>query len=541
MQDTETANKVKRKRSSPMKSHHSAAGNAHLLEGEQHASDSGSNSNFPATPNPRVRKQTKHSAQTPTRARSPANAIFSGSPSKSKSKRATIVAQALDASPTRKRPGTRTSSLVPMSPHAFNPNADYVPPSMLSVATAEHGSASTSYRRRGSTPIPPYEPPAERFTPPREIQLPAAPSTASPSKSKRRTTHTKPHSKEKGPIRASTPLPIKLEPPEIDLTVPPPPPSPSDDPILLIGTSRPFPSTPKKRGSSSGPTTKHTPSSLFSEIDADIDMDIPQPSFAPSSSFFSDEIPPVFDFENMDGNNGGAWSDSDDDQPGPGEPGVVEGEGEFTGRFYQYRSPVKVHDPPSSATRVRIDQWGKPISPHPKLLIADGSISADAIEEQDEVEDSPSAPKSRKVSPVPEFEEGSSGWVDESAAGPSGSRLPMTLSEIEEMKFGETSMAQDGGGEQDITVEDEGNNPPFVGVENSGEISQQSISPDDSNDVGMEDVEVMTETNGGHDESSPTAVETTDIDSSQDENHSRRRSRSPVIESDTAPPRSVNC
>ncbi len=418
-----------------------------------------------------------------------------------------------------------------MSPYGLNPKADYVPPSMLTVAAASQSAASSSsYRRRGSTPIPPYEPPAERFTPPREIQL-QAPATASPSKSKRRT-HAKPSSKEKGAVRASTPvLPIKLELPEIDLTVPPPPPSPSDDPILLIGTSRPVPSTPKKRGYSSGPTTAHTPSSLFNEVDSDVDMDIPQPEFAPSSSsFFSDNIPPVFDFDNMDANGGGAWSDSDD---GQADPGIVEGEGEFTGHFYQYRSPVKMHDPPSSATRVRIDHWGRPISPHPKLLIADGSLSADVIEEQDEVEDSPSAPKSRKVSPVHEYQEESSGWVDEEAepvAGPSGSKLPMTLSEIEEIKFGETSIAQEDPEEREAPVENEGNDAHGVQDE---EVHDQSVSQDNINgDVGMDDIQTTAEADNGLQEDS-----FRDQDKAED---IRPRSRSPQSDRHSEPPRPVN-
>lgn len=80
--------------------------------------------------------------------------------------------------------------------------------------------------RRSATPIPPYEPPPDIFTPPRQVFInPPATSTV---RSSRRKTGTK----AKKPLK----IVIKQEMPDIDLTLPMPPPSPSDDPLLLVGT-----------------------------------------------------------------------------------------------------------------------------------------------------------------------------------------------------------------------------------------------------------------------------------------------------------------
>lgn len=60
-----------------------------------------------------------------------------------------------------------------------------------------------------------------------------------------------------------------------------------------------------------------------------------------------------------DANASGAWTDSDDD-----DDELMSGEGEYTGKWTMRLVPTK-QDPPSSATRSRMDSWGRPISPHP--------------------------------------------------------------------------------------------------------------------------------------------------------------------------------
>jgi hypothetical protein len=96
------------------------------------------------------------------------------------------------------------------SPHADNDNADFILP--IPSPTRQHLSA----RARSSTPIPSYEPPHERFTPPREVVRPS-PRVSKSSKRKKTLSIT-----------------IKKEPFEIDLSCLPPP-SPTDDPLLLHG------------------------------------------------------------------------------------------------------------------------------------------------------------------------------------------------------------------------------------------------------------------------------------------------------------------
>ncbi|KAH9991559.1 hypothetical protein BJV77DRAFT_523270 [Russula vinacea] len=119
-------------------------------------------------------------------------------------------------SPTKSR---RRSPALLRSPHADNDKADYILPIL------PHRSASVR-ASQSSTPIPPYEPPTERFTPPREI-FRSSPRVSKSSKRKK-----------------SLSITIKTEPPEIDLSRLPPP-SPTDDPLLLHGrVQRPRPSLP---------------------------------------------------------------------------------------------------------------------------------------------------------------------------------------------------------------------------------------------------------------------------------------------------------
>jgi len=264
--------------------------------------------------------------------------------------------------------------------------------------------------RRSMTPEVRYEAPQEEFTPPRAVvkQAPL------PSSSRSRT-H-KPLSTGRNSVepkvvkvkieRLTSPFPV----PRLDLSRPVPPPSPTDDPILLIGddevsylktkfrrslvdvavgedTSSPPrlpPSTPPR--ASPPPTFQsHEPDESGWNVSPD-----PENQTALLGITFGDR--PIMDSTF----NAGFDSDNDDCRMGaeiaaPQEPisltqhfdpnastgshvfhsddGDVdidngEAEGEFTGRFKFYTTPLK-NDPPSSLTKARRDSWGRPISPFP--------------------------------------------------------------------------------------------------------------------------------------------------------------------------------
>jgi hypothetical protein len=127
-----------------------------------------------ATPNPKPRKQSKQHARTqsfdsPTRVNFPrvptASSQVHTTPTKMKEK-------AKSASP------MKAKRVLIQSPHASNPDADFIPPVSISsrgyLSAAGSGSALgrvLSRRSRSAMPIPPYEPPKEVFTPPREVTI----------------------------------------------------------------------------------------------------------------------------------------------------------------------------------------------------------------------------------------------------------------------------------------------------------------------------------------------------------------------------------
>ncbi|KAI0065311.1 hypothetical protein BV25DRAFT_1822469 [Artomyces pyxidatus] len=277
------------------------------------------------------------------------------SPSNSGSRRA--------KSPSPTKASRRSPSLL-KSPHGHNVNADYIPP------LPSHSRHLISSRARSSTPIPVYEPPAERFTPPREVLVTPSRSTAPRvSKSSKRKTD--------GSARKVLKLVIKTEPPEIDLSKPAPPPSPTDDPLLLHGRLRrrsamrsspminsrvtpPLDSTPPGPGSRPSPIAR-------SQLDF---------SFVPMPE--SDDAPeePVFD---LAGAVDDPWSASDDDEE------QFEEAGEYTGKFRMTSVPTKM-DPPTSNTRERMEHWGRPISPFP-LKRAKITSVPEQEDEDEEMED----------------------------------------------------------------------------------------------------------------------------------------------------------
>ncbi|KAI0367221.1 hypothetical protein BV20DRAFT_970877 [Pilatotrama ljubarskyi] len=314
-----------------------------------------------ATPNPKPRKQTRRS--TPS--------IAIDSPTRP-------LAGPADEPSTPTRSSSQHRSQSPskralyLSPHQTNPNADYIPP----LLTIPRQSVSVSGRRRSATPITPYEPPRERFTPPREIiHTPPGAAQQSPSKMSK-------SSKRKSVAPKSAKklvLVIKKEPPEVDLSEPPPPPSPTDDPLLLKGEERPArrqkPRT-SQLSTSSSTHARDTPSIASSspvspprdgggvgrlpDLNSSIDVSMRDASYdSGTDDSFAGPSAPVFDFTHAQ-DDGAAWDDADSDAGSDD----FDQTGEYTGRFKVLTVPTKA-DPPSSCTRARQQAWGHPISPFP--------------------------------------------------------------------------------------------------------------------------------------------------------------------------------
>ena len=229
---------------------------------------------------------------------------------------------------------SRRSPALFRSPHADKDKADFILP--VPSPTRQHLSAQA----RSSTPVPPYEPPRERFTPPREVVRPS-PRVSKSSKRKKTLSIT-----------------IKNEPPEIDLSRLPPP-SPTDDPLLLHGRApRPRASVPTNaRETPLLESTPPRPGKQLSPLNpCALDFSLPGiPSDVDDDEDTDSLKQPVFNFAAENGED--SWSSSDGSSS--------EQEGEYTGKFRVMKVPTKV-DPPTSGTRERIEQWGRPISPFPR-------------------------------------------------------------------------------------------------------------------------------------------------------------------------------
>jgi hypothetical protein len=310
----------------------------------------------PYTPNPKAKKQIKHRGRTISTLSqsSPTRTVFPSS-------------QQLELqTPPRKAASTSPAKRTPLqSPHATNPNADFLLP--VPSLTQKHISAA---RRRSATPIPPYEPPVVKFSSPKEVVL--SPASVSINKG----------SKKKVVPKKEIKIMIKTEPPEIDLTKPMPPPSPTDDPLLLSGPpvrrSRSLFGNPPRNGDivrrPQSSATHLSPaltssSSPVSRTIGPILSNSFNPNFPDTTDFSMDDTDihlPIFDLSNIP-SSAGCTSDDDDDLE-------EHGEGEYTGRYTVMKVPTKV-DPPTSGTRDRAEKWGRPISPFPKIsaLVEGGS------------------------------------------------------------------------------------------------------------------------------------------------------------------------
>ncbi|KAG0697902.1 hypothetical protein DFH29DRAFT_128997 [Suillus ampliporus] len=119
---------------------------------------------------------------------------------------------------------------------------------------------------------------------------------------------------------------VKREPPEIDLSAMRPP-SPTEDPLLL--------------------SARRAGSTIRSRV---------TPAFSSSPPYSINRHTDAHDTQS------GGWSDTDS-----------EGEGEYTGRFKMFNVPTKA-DPPTSGTRARMEEWGRPVSPFPYEARLDRSL-----------------------------------------------------------------------------------------------------------------------------------------------------------------------
>jgi len=201
---------------------------------------------------------------------------------------------------------------------------------------------------------------------------------------------------------------VKKEMPSIDLNSPMPPASPTDDPLLLFGPPEPSPTPTRPKVVTSREVhwreslPPSSPMSEDEEIDPAEQFDWTKHTEPEGSTDFSsmmdvdpDVLPmPAFHFD-PPGSADDDWTESEDDEYvlGVRSEVVAEGEGEYTGRWRAHSVRTKM-DPPSSATRVRMEEWGRPITPFPRkikrleLVREEGSPGV-APEEHSQDEDGP--------------------------------------------------------------------------------------------------------------------------------------------------------
>ncbi|KAJ3820347.1 hypothetical protein F5880DRAFT_1488156 [Lentinula raphanica] len=365
----------KRKRS--MASTHPHVGSSPSVFHDDHTSFRTSATEAQTTPNPKPRKQSRKFNRAHVRTHSNGSdvsmeIITIRSPTRSTGGGTEIDREPLldpsylaneeiQATPSRKR---RQPKLM-RSPHVSNPNADYIPPSLVdSDNEPENNCPPWPYTKKAArlgrrsltpAPIPPYEPPNVVFTPPREVVVSPI---ASPTRSKQK----RKVAKVKG-LKLN--IKIKSEPPDFAyLNEPMPPASPTDDPLLLSGPpeetgaphkSLPPSSPPPPASSSPVQAIFNWPNDGVVHDDWSTDsMDSMQPY-----EHVEAEKAPQLGLDDFLIAPAESWSDNDDDTDI-----IDEGIGEYTGHWRTAQIPTKA-DPPSSATRSRMEEWGRPKSPYP--------------------------------------------------------------------------------------------------------------------------------------------------------------------------------
>lgn len=356
------------------------------------------------SPNPKSRKQVKiHSS-----------ASFKGDANSSRKMRRSSVTghdRSNMGSPRGKRTNTGTQDYIPGGKHAEHSDA---------ICPQKKGKSKS---RRSLTPSVPYEPPVEQFTPPRSVVRSGIVSPAPfmtrrdkpMSSGFRRKQSLEPKVVKVKVERLTSPFPL----PPLDLSRPVPPPSPTDDPLLLMDEHATSPSDismndPVKENffpdrssvSHASPSQSETsPSTPFVIADSPSSNGISEALNVPRSNNSSLEIfggaaHPRFSLPyNSPGTTEFDVFSSDNEET---KDELGEAEGEFTGRFKFYKTPIK-DDPPSSATKMRRESWGRPISPFPRKLLF--SLPSDEEHEGENdlshQEESPPSPSDGRGKHVP--------------------------------------------------------------------------------------------------------------------------------------------
>ncbi|KAJ7098383.1 hypothetical protein C8R44DRAFT_889004 [Mycena epipterygia] len=322
---------------------------------------------FPRTNNSAAQAKRKRPGVGGTPSKAPAEAVeTTPNPKPRKTGRRRSLSMLPDDSPTRPTFSSRKS------PHARNPDADWMPPPRDVV-------------RRSATPsVVPYEPPADVFVPPREVIL----HTPQPKPRKPRRQSAAPSTRPASltPLRVVVQS-VKKELPPIDLARPMTPPSPTDDPLLLLPSSSPI----KRVGRKS--TAQYDDSSDADYAPFDWTAGLPQDTAdAPTSDSMDLDAPASFDGPAPGLDVGGGWdSDSDDEgelpaavlpsmstsapasvlpstsatatTPNPSAPPTT-ATATATGPYTTLLRPTKA-DPPTPGTKARADAWGVWGSPFP--------------------------------------------------------------------------------------------------------------------------------------------------------------------------------
>ncbi|KAF8837414.1 hypothetical protein BDN67DRAFT_1071425 [Paxillus ammoniavirescens] len=303
-----------------------------------------------STPNPKARKQSRRQFNVQTGSAgpshtnprlSPAPRVRSPSPKKMSS---TCTC------------GSPAKRILYNSSHAANFQADYIPPN-------ECPNRKCRMRARSTTPA--YEPPRERFTPPREVEVapPAFDTPRALSSSRHMTLRTK----------RTCPVDVKREPPEINLSCALRPSSPTDDPLLLSDGR-----------STQSPPVRSRVTPAFSSSPSDPQFDDLSRSFAArlsggrvddfGSTQNADALP-IFNVAHPADETDDGWSDSEDE---------FNLTGEYTGKFTMLTVPTKA-DPPTSETRERMEAWGRPVSPFPYSEILERSLGLSDFTEEEAI------------------------------------------------------------------------------------------------------------------------------------------------------------
>jgi hypothetical protein len=369
MPSRETSAKRKRRVTTILSSNDAALA---LSDALNRAANSSTLETTASTPNPKPRKLVRHHSKTTSTMsmESPTETYFHQIENLAivtKSPKPSTKKLEINKSP-------RKQALM-QSPHANNPDANYIPPVPIPSSVL-----SFSRRRRSTTPmpIPPYEPPTEQFTPPKEVLVTPIANVSSRSK--------------KSTIRMKVTRPklkVKTALPAIDLSKPVEPPSPSDDPLLLTGSDIIKKMREKKRKAKEikevTPKAKTPSSPPLSKDKAELARNdfFHNSNFVDSSEFIiGDDLTdkPIFDLSN-ESTDAGPGFNSDSDSDCEAAVGEFSGTGEYTGRFSVITVPTKA-DSSIDETEDRSGRWGTPRSPYPFRADKDGRNDRKDVEEE---------------------------------------------------------------------------------------------------------------------------------------------------------------